>query len=58
MAKVSVLRLVDGRDKAESMALLASLGFKHTEIAEMLGMKPNTVSVALRRAKQKSEATE
>lgn len=58
LAKVSVLRLVDGRDKAEAMALLAGLGFKHTEIGEMLGIKPKTVTAALRRARQRSEATE
>lgn len=58
IAKTSVLQLIEGKEKATQLTLLAGLGYKHTEIAEMLGMKANTVTHALRRMKQRAEVSE
>lgn len=55
LAKVSVLELIDGKERNTQLSLLEGLGFKHAEIGEMLGMKANTVTHALRRLKKAEE---
>ena len=57
LAKVSVLQLIDGKERNTQLALLEGLGFKHAAIADLLGMKANTVTHALRRLK-KGEAAD
>jgi CRP-like cAMP-binding protein len=58
LARVAVLDLIAGKERDEQLSLLASLNFKQTEIAELLGMKANTVSKALGRLKNRAEAAE
>lgn len=58
LAQAAVLQLIDGKERHTQLALLSGLGYTHNEIAEVLGMKANTVTQTLRRLKQKPEAAE
>lgn len=52
--KLMVLAMTDGKPQVERVRLLAGVGFKPKEIADILGTTPNTVSVtllAIRKAK-------
>lgn len=55
LSKVAVLELIEGKERDDQITLLDNLGFKHTEIAEMLGMKANTVTKAIGRLKKAAE---
>jgi hypothetical protein len=58
LSKVAVLQLLDDKEQNDRVTTLDGLGFKPTQIAAMLGMKPNTVAVKLRRLKARAEAAE
>ena len=55
LIRVAALSLVENRKQKDQIRVLTLAGFKPTEIAELLGTTPNTVSVAisvLRREKE------
>lgn len=47
------LLLVKGESQPEKVRTLAAVGFQNTEIARLLGVTPNAVSVALHRIRRK-----
>ena len=56
MSRLLAAFLVKGEKQAQAITVLDSAGFSPREIAEILGIKPNTVSVALHRSRKKREA--
>jgi len=58
LSKVAVLELIDGKERDDQITILDGLGFKHSEIAGMLGMKANTVTKVIGRLKKKAEAAD
>ena len=53
LTRLLALLVVKGESQAEKMRVLAGAGFANTEIAELLGLTPNAVNVALHRSRTK-----
>jgi DNA-directed RNA polymerase specialized sigma24 family protein len=52
LTRVVALLLVKGEPQPEKIRTLSAAGFSATEIASLLDVKPNTVSVALHRLRK------
>lgn len=57
IADLMALTLVRGLERDEQIRTLSAAGYAPSKIGLLLGIKANTVSVALTRARQKSKKT-
>lgn len=53
MNKLLVLSILQGKTQSECILLLNKVGFRQTEIAELLGTTANTVNSAIQKSKKK-----
>lgn len=53
LTRLLALLVVKGESQAEKIQLLSGAGFANTEIADLLGLTPNAVNVALHRLRSK-----
>lgn len=56
LTKLKAIQLSAGKNKSESIPLLAKAGFSAIDIAELLDTTPNTVHVALHHSRKKSKS--
>ncbi len=56
IARLLALNIKRDRSLQDAISELASVGFRPTRIAELVGTSPGYVNVAVRRAKQRSSA--
>jgi DNA-binding CsgD family transcriptional regulator len=53
ITRLLALLAVKGESQSEKIKVLSGAGFSNTEIAELLGLTPNSVNVALHRLRAK-----
>lgn len=52
LTNLMALLLIKGEQQTDQLRILACAGFSNTEIARLLGLTPNAVSVALHRIRK------
>ena len=55
VSKLLALLVTKGESKQDSVEMLDGIGFKATEIADLLGLKPNVVTATLSNIKKKQK---
>lgn len=55
VSRLLALLVTKGESKQDSVEMLDGIGFKSTEIAHLLGLKPNVVTATLSNIKKKKK---